>query len=156
VLDGNLPAALTRPAVDHPNAVQEPAVRRCRVSIAWERVPAWRAGDPVDFQTGFAHPLRRVDRVQPALLVICLAATIGFATVSGGRRACWPCCRGRTVLVLVGSVAVLVPIQRRLVASGPHSSLADITRWRAQWLRGHLLRTAAMAFFVPAVIAIVV
>lgn len=102
-----------------------------------------------------AHPATG-GRVQPALLVICLAATIGFATVSGGRRACWPCCRGRTVLVLVGSVAVLVPIQRRLVASGPHSSLADITRWRAQWLRGHLLRTAAMAFFVPAVIAIVV
>jgi hypothetical protein len=58
------------------------------------------------------------------------------------------------LLILVGSVAVLVPIQRRLVASGAQSSPADTTRWRAQWLRGHLLGTvAAMAFFVPAVIA---
>jgi hypothetical protein len=36
------------------------------VWIAWERVPAWRATDPVDFRSGFAHTLRRVDRLQPA------------------------------------------------------------------------------------------
>ena len=50
--------------------------------IAWERVPAWRATDLVDFRTGFAHTLRRVDRLQPALLVVCLSSTIERVPVS--------------------------------------------------------------------------
>jgi hypothetical protein len=54
------------------------------VSIAWERVPAWRASAPVDFRTGFAHTLRRVDRLRPALLVVCLGPTVGFASGVGG------------------------------------------------------------------------
>lgn len=58
------------------------------------------------------------------------------------------------LLVLSARWPVLVPIQRRLAAPGPQSSPADTTRWRAQWLRGHLIGTAAaMAFFAPAVIA---
>jgi hypothetical protein len=52
--------------------------------IAWERVPAWRVTDVVDFRTGFAHTLRRVDRLQPALLVVCLSSTIAFASSTGG------------------------------------------------------------------------
>jgi hypothetical protein len=39
-------------------------------TIAWERVPAWRRMQLADFQVGFAHTLRRVDRLQPALLLI--------------------------------------------------------------------------------------
>ena len=54
------------------------------------------------------------------------------------------------LLVLSARWPVLVPIQRRLGASGPQPSSAD-TRWRVQWLRGHLIGTAAViAFFVPA------
>jgi hypothetical protein len=52
--------------------------------IAWERVPAWRVTDVVDFRAGFAHTLRRVDRLQPALLVVCLSSTIAFASSTGG------------------------------------------------------------------------
>jgi hypothetical protein len=37
------------------------------MSIAWERVPAWRRTHLPDFRIGFAHTLRRVDRLQPAL-----------------------------------------------------------------------------------------
>jgi hypothetical protein len=54
------------------------------VSIAWERIPAWRADDLSDFQTAFAHTLRRVDRLQPALLIVSLASTICFALSEDG------------------------------------------------------------------------
>jgi hypothetical protein len=40
------------------------------VWIAWECIPAWCAADLSDFQTAFAPALRRVDRLQPALLVV--------------------------------------------------------------------------------------
>ena len=126
--------------------------------IAWERVPAWRATDLVDFRTGFAHTLRRVDRLQPALLVVCLVSTIGFASSAGGAaRTLAALAAGGLLVVLVGSVAWLVPIQQRLAASGSAPPPADVEALRAQWLGGHLVRTAvAMACFALAVVATVV
>jgi hypothetical protein len=126
--------------------------------IAWERVPAWRATDLVDFRTGFAHTLRRVDRLQPALLVVCLGSTIGFASSAGGAaRTLAALAAGGLLVVLVGSVAWLVPIQRHLVASGSAPPPADVEALRAQWLGGHLVRTAvALACFALAVVATVV
>jgi hypothetical protein len=124
-------------------------------AIAWERVPAWRASDLVDFQTGFAHTLRRVDRLQPALLVVCVGSTIGFATSTGGAaRTLAMLAAGGLLIVLVGSVAVLVPIQRRLVASRSAPPSADVGALRTRWLGGHLVRTAvALACFALAVVA---
>jgi Domain of unknown function (DUF1772) len=126
------------------------------VAIAWERLPAWRATDLADFRTGFAHTLRRMDRMQPALLVVCLASTIGFASsAAGAARTLAALAAGGLLVVLVGSVAVLVPIQRRLVAAGPPPAAA--AEWRARWLGGHLVRTAvALACFALAVAATVV
>jgi Domain of unknown function (DUF1772) len=123
--------------------------------IAWERVPAWRATDLADFQAGFAHTLRRVDRLQPALLVVCAGATIGFAGSAGGAaRILAALAAGGLLAVLVGSVAVLVPLQRRLVAPGSTPPSADVEALRARWLRGHLVRSAvALACFVLAVVA---
>jgi hypothetical protein len=103
-------------------------------AIAWERVPAWRATDPLDFQSGFAHTLRRVDRLQPALLVVCLGSTIGFVSSTGGAaRTLAALAAGGLLVVPVGSVALLVPIQRRLVASGP-PPLSAVEALRARWL----------------------
>jgi hypothetical protein len=126
--------------------------------IAWERVPAWRASDLVEFRTGLAHTLRRVDRLQPALLVVCLGSTIGFAGSAGGAaRTLALVAAGGLLVVLVGSVALLVPVQRRLVASGATPPSADLERLRARWLGGHLVRTAvALACFILAVAAAVV
>jgi hypothetical protein len=126
--------------------------------IAWERVPAWRASDPVDFQPGFAHTLRRVDRLQPALLVACLGSTIGFASSTGGAaRTLALLAAGGFLLVLIGSVAVLVPIQRRLVAAGSAPPPADVEALRARWLGGHLVRTAvALVCFALTVVATIV
>jgi Domain of unknown function (DUF1772) len=125
------------------------------VLIAWERVPAWRATDLPDFRTGFAQTVRRVDRLQPALLVVCLGSTIGFAgSVGGAARTLALLAAGGFLLVLVGSVAWLVPIQRRLGASGSAPPPADVEALRARWLRGHLVRTAAaLACFALAVVA---
>jgi hypothetical protein len=66
----------------------------------------------------------------------------------------WP--PGGMLVVLVGSVAVLVPIQRRLVASGSAPPSADLAALRTRWLRGHLVRNAvALACFVLAIVATV-
>jgi hypothetical protein len=66
----------------------------------------------------------------------------------------WP--PGGMLVVLVGSVAVLVPIQRRLVASGSAPPSADLAALRTRWLRGHLVRHAvALACFVLAIVATV-
>jgi Domain of unknown function (DUF1772) len=92
------------------------------------------------------------------LLVVCLGSTIGFASSAGGAaRTLAALAAGGFLLVLVGSVALLVPIQRRLVASGSAPPPADVEALRAQWLGGHLVRTAvALACFALAVVATVV
>jgi hypothetical protein len=124
------------------------------VSIAAERVPAWRGTLLPDFRIGFAQTLGRVDRLQPALLLICLLSTIGFAvTTAGAARTLASLDAAGFVLVLVGSVAWLVPIQRTL-KSGAELPAADVERLRARWLRGHLVRTVAgVALFIVAVVA---
>jgi hypothetical protein len=111
-------------------------------SIALERVPAWRATELSEFQTGFAYTLRRVDRVQPALLVVSLVSTIGFVLgAEGTARASALLATACFLIVLVGSVAWLVPVQRRLVVSGTEHPSRQLERLRGQWLRGHWIRT---------------
>jgi Anthrone oxygenase len=123
------------------------------VTIAWERIPAWRTADPADFRLAFAHTLRRVDRLQPALLTISLASTAGFAlTASGFARTSAALAGGGLLVILVGSAAWLIPIQRRLVAAQMDQPEVDMLR--SQWLRGHLIRTAvALVALILAIVA---
>jgi hypothetical protein len=123
--------------------------------IALERVPAWRETDMAQFRSAFAHTLRRVDRLQPALLAACLVSTIGFAISAGGAARILAVLAGTGfLLVLAGSGAWLVPIQRRLVASGSEHSSQELERPRTQWLRGHLIRSAvALAALILIVVA---
>jgi hypothetical protein len=127
------------------------------VSIAWERIPAWREADLPDFQTAFAHTLRRVDRLQPALLAVCLISTIGFALSEGGAaRVSAVLAAAGFLIVLLGSAVWLVPIQRRLVATGGKRPSPELEKLRAEWLRGHLIRTVvALASLTLAVVAAV-
>lgn len=123
------------------------------VSIAWERLPAWRAAELADFRVAFAHTLRRVDRLQPALLAVCLVSTVGFA-LGADRQAQAPALLAAAgfLAVLIGSGAVLVPVQRRLVNADLPSREAE--RLRRLWLRGHVIRTVvAVAALVLAVVA---
>jgi hypothetical protein len=101
-------------------------------SIAWERLPAWRATELADFRVAFAHTLRRVDRLQPALLVVCLVATIGFAfNVDGASQLLALLAAASFLAVLVGSGALLVPVQRRLVSSSPELPSREAERLRS-------------------------
>lgn len=125
------------------------------VSIAWERLPAWRATDLSDFRVAFAHTLRRVDRLQPALLTVCLVSTIGFAlSIDGGAQLAALLAAVGFLVVLVGSGTLLVPIQRRLVSSQAELPSPDAERLRTLWLRGHVIRTVvALVALVLAVVA---
>jgi Anthrone oxygenase len=118
------------------------------VSIAWERIPAWCEAELPLFQTTFAHTLRRVDRLQPALLVVCLLSTIAFAVSEGGAaRISAALAAAGFLIVLVGSAARLVPIQRRLVEPGSEVPAPELEKLRAQSLRGHEIRTiVALAY----------
>jgi Anthrone oxygenase len=125
--------------------------------IAWERAPAWRAADSARFRVEFAHTLRRMDRLQPVLLLVCLVSSVGVAvSASGAALALAGLAASCFLAVLVGSGAGLVPIQRRLVDPESDLSAADVERLRTRWLRGHLIRTAvALGAFVLLVVAAV-
>jgi hypothetical protein len=124
------------------------------LSIAAERVPAWRRIQLPDFRIGFSHTLRRVDRLQPALLWICLLSTIGFAvTAAGAARTLAVVAAAGFLLILIGSVAWLIPIQRTLKA-GTDLPPATVEGLRSRWLRGHLVRTVVgVAVFIVAAVA---
>jgi hypothetical protein len=126
------------------------------VAIAWERLPAWREADLLDFQA-FAHTLGRVDRLQPALLGVCVVSTTGFALTAGGAARMFALLGAAGfVVVFVGSGTWLVPVQRRLVASGSAQPSPELERLRTQWFRGHVIRTVlALAALSLAVIAAV-
>jgi hypothetical protein len=97
-----------------------------------------------------------VERLQPALLSISLVSTIGFAVTGNGGAStlAWVAGFG-FLLILVGSVAWLVPIQRTL-KSGSELPVASVDALRTRWLLGHLIRTviAVGLFAVTAVAAI--
>jgi hypothetical protein len=122
--------------------------------IAWERLPAWREADLPEFQVTFAHTLRRVDRVQPALAVMCLIATVGYSlSAADDARVLAATAAIGFLAVLVGSGAWLVPIQRRVMTAQPERS-SDVLNLRATWIRGHLIRTTiALVAFALAVVA---
>jgi hypothetical protein len=104
--------------------------------------------DAADAEADFADSIRRADRVQPALLVVTLAAAIAFwvnATGSGRTLALGGI--GGLVLTLVGSGAILVPLQRRIIRAPVANSRVEVLR--RLWSAGHLARTAvALASFV--------
>lgn len=127
------------------------------VPIAWERAPAWRTADPATFRAEFAYTLRRMDRLQPALLLATLAATTGFAiTAHGTARTLATLAAACFAAILAGSTARLVPTQRRLTNPRTGLSAADVDRLRTRWLGGHRIRTlAALAGFALLVVAAV-
>jgi hypothetical protein len=127
------------------------------LSLAWERLPAWKAVDPLEFRAAFAHTLQRADRLQPALAAVGLISTIGFAiSADGGARTLAGLAAAGFGLILVGSGAWLVPLQRRLVARGPEEPQIDTEKLRRQWFQGHRIRaTIALLSFTLSAVAVV-
>ena len=124
-------------------------------TFAWSRVPIWRRMPVQGFIGDFEETLRRTDKVQPALLVATIVSTAAFAfTAEGSARVLAAVGAVGFVVTLGASLAFLVPLQRRIVATSPTQAEA-IEEMRARWFRGNLGRSmlAAASFVAVAVAA---
>ena len=123
-------------------------------TFAWSRVPIWRRMPVQEFIGDFEQTLRRTDKVQPALLVAAIVSAAGFAlTADGSARVLATVGAVGFVVTLAASLAFLVPLQRRIVATPPAKAKA-IDEMRARWFRGHLGRSMlAVASFVAVAVA---
>ena len=110
------------------------------VNFAWSRVPIWRAMPRAQFLTDFAKSITVADKVQPALLAVTIVAAVGFAftTESTARILALSAAVGFAVTMLA-SLAVLVPLQRRIIALGAESESVDTMQ--LTWFRGHIGRS---------------
>jgi Domain of unknown function (DUF1772) len=124
-------------------------------TFAWSRVPIWRRMPVQQFIGDFKETLRRTDKVQPALLVAAIVSATGFAlTADGPARMLALVGAAGFIATLAASIAILVPLQRRIVATPP-AEVKAIDEMRARWFRGHLGRStlAASAFVAVALAA---
>ena len=123
-------------------------------TFAWSRVPIWRRMPVQEFIGDFEETLRRTDKVQPALLVTAIISAAGFAlTADGSARVLASVGAAGFVVTLAASLAILVPLQRRIVATPPSKAKA-IDEMRTRWFRGHLGRSVlAVASFVAVAVA---
>ena len=123
-------------------------------TFAWSRVPIWRRMPPSEFVRDFGQTIRRTDKVQPALLLIAAVSAIGFAvTAKGSARLFAALGAGGFILVLLASLAVLVPLQRRIIAAPPAQGAA-IEGMRLRWFSGNLGRSVlSVASFALMVVA---
>src|SRR4028119_1859934 len=123
-------------------------------TFAWSRVPIWRRMPVQGFIGDFEETLRRTDKVQPALLVAAIVSAAGFAlTADGLARVLTSVGATGFVVTLVASLAFLVPLQRRIIATPPAEAGA-IDKMRARWFRGNLGRSMlAVASFVAVAVA---
>ena len=107
-----------------------------------------------EFVGDLEETLRRTDKVQPALLVVAIVSAAGFALIlEGSARVLALVGASGFVVTLTASGAILVPIQRRIVATPPAEAKA-IYEMCARWFRGHLGRWMfATASFVAVAVA---
>ena len=125
--------------------------------VTWERIPAWRTMPLAQYLTDFAQTIHRADRLQPALLGVAIGTALGFGlSASAMARTLALIAATGFLVTLVASLTVLVPLQRRIIASSPHQPVA-IEAMRRRWFNGHRGRSAlAAACFTLASIAAVV
>jgi Domain of unknown function (DUF1772) len=126
-------------------------------TFAWSRVPIWRRMALPQFVGDFEQTIRWTDKVQPALLVVAAASTVAFAiTAEGSARIFAAVGAAGFLLVLIASLAILVPLQRRIIAT-PVDETESIEAMRTRWFGGNLGRSIlSVASFALTVIATVV
>ena len=94
-------------------------------TFAWSRVPIWRRMPVQEFVGDLEETLRRTDKVQPALLVVAIVSAAGFALTSDGpARVLALVGAAGFIVTLSASIAILVPFQRRIVATPPAEAKA--------------------------------
>ncbi len=125
-------------------------------NFAWDRLPIWRRMPLADFIPDFKHTIDLADKIQPALLVVAIASAAAFAlTTDAQGRTLAAIAAGGFVLTLVASVAVLVPLQRRIISLRDPAD--EVETMRQRWFRGHLGRTGlSVASFALAAASTVV
>ena len=126
-------------------------------TFAWSRVPIWRRMPVPQFVSDFAQTINWTDKVQPALLVAAIASAAAFAlTTDGSASTLAAVGAAGLVLVLAGSLAILVPLQRRIIAT-PLERPEAIEEMRQRWFQGNLGRSvlATVSFAVIAAAATV-
>jgi hypothetical protein len=123
-------------------------------TFAWSRVPIWRRMPVQEFLGDFEQTLRRTDKVQPALLVAAIISAAAFAlTAEGLARVLATVGVAGFVVTLAASIAILVPLQRRIVAT-PLTEAEAIEEMRARWFRGNRGRSMlSVVSFVAVVVA---
>jgi hypothetical protein len=124
-------------------------------TFAWSRVPIWRRMPVQEFIGDFEQTLRRTDKVQPALLVAAIISAAAFAlTAEGLARVLATVGVAGFVVTLAASIAILVPLQRRIVAT-PLTEAEAIEEMRARWFRGNRGRSmlSVVSFVAVAVAA---
>lgn len=117
-------------------------------SFAWSRVGIWRQMPVPEFIDDFAQTIHRTDKVQSALLLVAIVASVGFAaTAEATARILALLGAGCLLATLLASVAVLVPLQRKIIRSTQPQPVESLRR---RWFRGHLGRSAlsVVAFVV--------
>lgn len=126
-------------------------------TFAWSRVPIWRRMALPEFVTDFEETIRRTDIVQPALAVVAAVFGIVFAvSADGWARLLAAVGAAGFIVVLLASLAVMVPLQRRILAT-PAAHAGDVEAMRARWFSGNLGRSLlAVASFALTVVATVV
>ncbi len=109
-------------------------------TFAWSRVPIWRRMPALAFVDDFSQTISRTDKAQPALLVFVIATSIGFAiTHDGPPRVLALIGAAGFVAVLVASLAVLVPLQRRII---DRTATEAVDETRERGFRGNLGRSS--------------
>ncbi len=118
------------------------------MAFAWDRVSAWRTMPVQQFMGDFDHTISRADKIQPALLVVAIVAGLGFAVSSTGLSQILAVAGAAGfLLVLVASLGILVPLQRRILRTAQDDP--GIDEMRRRWFSGHLGRTVvSVASFV--------
>ena len=126
-------------------------------SFAWSRVPIWRGMPVPEFVADFAQTLRRTDKVQPALLIIAVVSAVAYAVIADGaaRLLAFLGAAG-FVVVLLATLAILVPLQRRIVRTSP-TETESVEAMRLRWFNGNLGRSvlSVVSFALLAIAAIV-
>ena len=125
-------------------------------TFAWSRVTIWRRMAVPEFVDDFDQTIRWTDKVQPALLVVAAVSAIAFAvTADGAARLLAALGAAGLIVVLLASLAVLVPLQRRIVATPP-TETQSIDAMRLRWFTGNLGRSVlSIASFALMVVATV-
>lgn len=106
------------------------------LTIAWDRLPAWKKMSPGTFKTDFAQTIRVADTMQPLLITVAITAALIFGLQADGisRILAFTATVGYVTILLI-SLAILVPLQRQLLTQyEPSESLR-------KWSKGHLGRT---------------